>query len=210
MCDTFLFGSSPPKKANQPTILSLKVRRLHSHQRITSVPWVSMAWNDTEWHLTNFVLGTRSQNILYVLIISSVTFPYASDAIHLIQSRGRVAAWVSGRFSLIQTSVSKLKISSLFLRCPSWRPCCTANSSVRFLIQELKLLNQTGCYYYEWNAVKWIMGVSESRAELWHLFSFCLEQPAQNIYDWEASFSFSKEPFVLFRAAEKVFRVYTG
>lgn len=131
MCDTFLFGFSPPKKANQPTILSLKVRRLHSPQRITSVPWVSMAWNDTEWHLTNFVLGTRSQNILYVLIISSVTFPYASDAIHLIQSRGRVAAWVSGRFSLIQTSVSKLKVSSLFLRCPSWRPCCTANSSVR-------------------------------------------------------------------------------
>lgn len=81
--------------------------------------------------------------------------------------------------------------------------------SVRLLIQELILLSQTGCYCYEWNAVKWIMGVSEGRAELWGLFFFCLEQTAQNIYNWEAGISSSKEPFLLFRAVEKVFRVYT-
>lgn len=106
---SFCLVPSPPPppstKANQGTVLSLKFRRL-IHIRVTSLPWLSVAWNGTEWHLTNFVLGTRSQNILYVLIISSVTFLYASDAIQLIQSRGREAAWVSGRFSLIQTSVS--------------------------------------------------------------------------------------------------------
>lgn len=81
--------------------------------------------------------------------------------------------------------------------------------SVKFLIQDLILLSQTGCYCYEWNAVKWIMGVSEGRAELWGLFSFCLEQTAQNIYDWEADISPSKEHFLIFRTIEKVFRVYT-